>query len=277
MPSPLDPADVRSFYDSDVVIETFNDSFGGLWHTPLGSPRFAGIRDVRHYLCSWLGIDPDHEVLDFGSGVGPTSCDLARYSGCRVRGLNVSAKQVEIARQFARLQDLQGRVSFDLFAGGRLPYGDGAFDRVVFFESVCHVPDKAALFAEFFRVLRPGGIVGGQDWMLPDRPIAPEEFDRYLRPIEVAIAVSLLSMEGYRELLQRAGFRRALGVDARRIFADMGMPPGGPLDEPIRVEGTDDMAARLRKGNAAIGIAYARGLFTVGFVSAERPGFEDQA
>jgi hypothetical protein len=133
------------------------------------------------------------------------------------------------------------------------------------------VPDKALLFAELHRVLKPGGRIGGQDWLLPDEAIAPDDFERYVRPIEVTCAVSLLPRRGYCELLQAAGFRDVNSMAAPEVFATLGMPKHYESDAPIRPSADDDFAARLRKGNAAIGQAWARGLFTVGFVWATRP------
>jgi hypothetical protein len=37
-----------------------------------------------------------------------------------------------------------------------------------------HITDKEALFAEIFRVLRPGGVVAAGDWMsATDGPLSP--------------------------------------------------------------------------------------------------------
>ena len=269
--SPLDSGDVRAFYDSEIVIDTFNAGFSGRWHTALSSARIAGIEDGTDYVCGLLDIDSSHHVLDFGSGVGPTTCDVAVRRKCRVRGVNIAPKQVMMAQEYSRRLGLDARVAFDLSAGERLPYEDGAFDRVVFFESVCHVPDKPALFSELFRVLKPGGRVGGQDWSLPDRVMTPVDFNRYVRPIEIACAVSLVSLAGYSALFEAAGFRDVGHIDAREVFADIGWPQHYDRTAPIEVSETDDLGTRLRKGNAAIGQAQERGLFTVGFVWATRP------
>ena len=51
------------------------------------------------------------------------------------------------------------RVSLDLFADGRLPYGDGAIDAVVLPQALEHMPDPEFMLDEVRRVLRPGGHV----------------------------------------------------------------------------------------------------------------------
>ena len=53
---------------------------------------------------------------------------------------------------------MPGRVRIDQAAlGQRLPYRDGTFDLVVCALAIHYAPDRGAAFAEFFRVLRPGG------------------------------------------------------------------------------------------------------------------------
>src|SRR5262245_35898588 len=124
-------SNVRTLYESDVLIDTFNRGFAGRWHTPV-FPDIPGIVDSDHYVCHLARIGCDHRVLDFGSGVGVTSCGIARIAGCQVRGLNISIKQVRLAIEYAKEVGLGARVSFDHYGGRRFPYGARSFDRAVF-------------------------------------------------------------------------------------------------------------------------------------------------
>src|SRR6185312_11055686 len=72
-----------------------------------------------------------------------------------------------------------------------------------------HVPDKAAVLAECARVLKPGARLAFSDWVA--RPRLEENERRRLETWMAA--VTLQSIEGYRELLARASFRAVEAED----------------------------------------------------------------
>jgi LynF/TruF/PatF family peptide O-prenyltransferase len=262
--------DVLRFYESDVVIDAFNRGFAGRWHTAV-SPDIPGIADSVEYVCHLGRLRKEHHVLDFGSGVGATSCDLAHLTGCRVSGLNISQKQVRLATQHAGEVGLGSRVVFDCYAGRQFPYRSRTFDRATFFESPCHVPHKTLLFTEIFRTLKAGGACVGQDWMLAIDDFSEQDYEQYIRPIEVSCEVSLRSLLGYRALMEAAGFVNVRVIDARDLDPALESSFARPSDERIRVQRGDGFASRLRLGNLALSNAFHRGLFTIGFVYGEKP------
>lgn len=60
------------------------------------------------------------------------------------------------ARGHAAARGLGGRIGFVKVAPGPLPFPAGAIDVVFFKDSIVHLPDKRALMAAVFRVLKPG-------------------------------------------------------------------------------------------------------------------------
>lgn len=56
--------------------------------------------------------------------------------------------------------------------GMSLPFSDGMIDVIICAQVYEHVPDDARLFAEIYRVLRPGGLVffSGPNWLFPIEP-----------------------------------------------------------------------------------------------------------
>jgi SAM-dependent methyltransferase len=96
----------------------------------------------------------------------------ARPSGGGVARAEVTAFDASpVMVRLARHQSA-GRVRIDQAALGKpLPYSDGAFDLIVCALAIHYASDRAAAFAEFCRVLRPGGalVVSTQhpvmDWL----------------------------------------------------------------------------------------------------------------
>lgn len=97
--------------------------------------------------------------LDVGCGLGGTSLLLAERLGFTMTGCNINAAQVERARKTAADRGLTSRARFDVADALDLPYPADAFDFAVLIEVAFHIDDKAALFAELARVVRPGGTV----------------------------------------------------------------------------------------------------------------------
>jgi len=240
---------VRSFYDSSDVIEQFlgADSFEPLvWHTQFPVPRPEGEPiDETSFLLDWAKVRPGLRVLDFGCGMGHL-CRRLAAEGCRVRGLNLSLRQLAIAR---RAGGRAAAIGFDLYGGAALPYTDGAFDRILFQESLCHVPDRPTLFAELARVLRPGGVLAGQDWLACAAGRSGEGA-ALVAPIDEAFRSFLGTAADYCRDAAAAGFLDPETLDVRDL-------PGCPA---------------LARFGGRFRPAVDAGAFTVGFFLARAPG-----
>lgn len=107
-----------------------------------------GPEDPRHRFLAAFAPPDGSEVLDLGCGAG-----LEALRRCRVTGVDLSVRQLELAR--ARLPDAR-LIQADMTA---VDFPDASFDAVVALYSLGHVPPElqAALFARVARWLRPGG------------------------------------------------------------------------------------------------------------------------
>lgn len=118
------------------------------------------------------GLDASHHVLDVGSGVGGTSRCLAREFGCRVTGIDLTEEYCRAAAMLSARAGLAHLVDYRQGDATRLPFDDAAFD-VVWTEHVAmNIPDKALLYAEMHRVLKPGGTLAIYDILAgPSGPV----------------------------------------------------------------------------------------------------------
>lgn len=100
----------------------------------------------------FLRIGPDDRVLDMGCGRGfylKFTRDL--YPMADVVGVELDRPLLHTARaQVPGARVVNGNVY-------ALPFGDGAFTRILFSEVIEHIPDDRAALAELARVLAPGG------------------------------------------------------------------------------------------------------------------------
>jgi ubiquinone/menaquinone biosynthesis C-methylase UbiE len=113
-----------------------------------------------------LGPVTGRQVLDAACGPGLYLRELLER-GAQVTAFDASAVMVNLARR-----QTAGQVRIDQAALGEpLPYPDSAFDLIVCALAIHYASDRAAAFAEFGRVLRPGGaaVVSTQhpamDWL----------------------------------------------------------------------------------------------------------------
>ena len=125
----------------------------------------VGGRPATLALCEQLGLAGGAElsVLDIGCGIGGTARCLASNFDCRVTGIDLTPAYVEAARTLSGWTGLTGRVTFEAGSALAMPFPDDSFDVAVMLHVGMNIEDKAALFAEAARVLRPGGRFGVYD------------------------------------------------------------------------------------------------------------------
>jgi tocopherol O-methyltransferase len=114
-------------------------------------------------------LGPGSRVCDVGCGYGATARWLAAYAGAHVIGLTLSEAQAAYAR---RRPVPNGAPPPEILVRDWLRNGlpGGTFDAVLALESTTHMPERARVFAEMGRVLKPGGRLVACIWMTGERP-----------------------------------------------------------------------------------------------------------
>jgi len=176
---------------------------------PFDQDHYGGLGAVDA-LARRAGITAASRVLDICAGLGGPARFLASRRGCRVVGVELNPGRAAGMERLTRRVGLRHAVSVVRGDATALPFGAGRFDACVSQEALLHVADKAAALTEARRVLVAGGRLAFSDWIahpgLGDVERARLE--------DWMAAVTLQSLDGYRALLGRVGFR---GVEAEDL------------------------------------------------------------
>ena len=169
------------------------------------------------------GIQRGHAVLDVGAGTGDLSF-AAAAQGAQVVAIDLSPGMLAVlerratADQRTRIQPLIGNAQ-------DLPLPDASIDRIITGFTVRNVHDLARAFAEFRRVLRPGGRAVILELSHPPSAVFARLYSFYFDRIAPAVGALLGGdREAYRylprslgpfpkaerlaEMLREAGFQR---------------------------------------------------------------------
>ncbi|MER8478692.1 methyltransferase domain-containing protein [Mesorhizobium sp. M1163] len=144
-------------------------------------------------------------VLDMGCGSGGITLHLIeRHRAAHLTGFDVERPVIETARKRAAARGLARRADFIQAAPGPLPFADGAFDVVFSKDALLHVANKDALFAEIFRVLKPGGVFAASNWMISHDGEPSPEMKAYVAAEGLSFAMA--SPARYVQAMRQAGF-----------------------------------------------------------------------
>jgi arsenite methyltransferase len=160
-------------------------------------------------------LDPGEIVLDLGSGGGIDVLLSARRVGPagKAYGLDMTDEMLALAREnqrkagVANAEFLRGEIE-------HIPLPDGSVDVII---SNCVInlsTDKARVFAEAFRVLRPGGRFAVSDVVV--RGDVPTEIRRSME-LWVGCIAGALEEADYVSGLTRAGFE-AVSIEPTRVY-----------------------------------------------------------
>jgi SAM-dependent methyltransferase len=194
----------------------------------------SGGRPATLELAELAGLGPGMKVIDLGGGLGGPARTLAATRGCDVTVVDITPEFCRAGEWLTRSTGLADRVRFHAGDALATPFADGSFDAVWTQHSTMNIADKAGLYREVRRLLRPGGVFAMHE--VAAGPVQPVLF-----PVpwaETAALSSLIAPERMRQLLAEAGLREVVWRDVTadgmafyqerlRAMAAEGPPPLG--------------------------------------------------
>lgn len=122
------------------------------------------IRSTILHVLAECDLPPTSRILDAGCGVcGPSAHIAEAMPAAFVDAVTISPVQARAAECLLAARRLSDRICVRVADYHALPYPDATFDAALFLESAGHSDDPLRLFAEMFRLLKPGGTLYVKD------------------------------------------------------------------------------------------------------------------
>jgi len=193
-----------------------------------------GGRQATAEFADQLGLRPGMELLDIGSGIGGPARYFAHHRRCRVTGIDLTDEYVRVAGALSGRAGLAASLKFVQGSALALPFPPASFDGAYMLHVGMNIGDKATLFAQAKRALKPGGFFAVYDVMR----VGPGDLAFPVPWARTAESSFVAATDDYRRLLREAGFavekereRCAFAIEffkkMQARVAESGLPPLG--------------------------------------------------
>jgi len=213
-------------FNPDEVAEYYNTTqnhYLRWWNLGKQLSLHYGIRDenaksfaeslinTNRVMMEISGIAAGDRVLDAGCGVGGAALFLNRMKNATVTGISLSERQIRYAREQAKKNYPDAKVSFEVMDFTQTPFPDESFDVIWACESVCQA-DKKAFIKESYRLLRKGGKLIMADFFLT-RGDQEDKNSRIRKWCDSWAVSELVSCDHFIKILSSEGFGSVKSFD----------------------------------------------------------------
>lgn len=206
----------RAYYNSDDADNFYFHVWGGedihigLYRSEYEAIKDASRRTVEHMADKLNGVTKSSRFIDLGSGYGGSARYLCQRYACHVTALNLSEIENQRNRGINQQQGLSGNIevidgSFEHIPLARNEIFDFAWSQ----DAILHSGQRADVFTEVNRVLKPGG-----EFIFTDPMQADDCPPGVLNPVLDRIHLeSLGSFAFYRQQAERLGWHELEVID----------------------------------------------------------------
>jgi SAM-dependent methyltransferase len=159
------------------------------------------------------GIIPGQIILDIGCGAGVDAVFAAQKTGPqgRVSAFDITEGMIEQAKKNSLALGLEN-IDFKVADASEIPYDDNTFDLALSNAVIHLVPDKARVFKDIFRVLKPHGRLVTSDIMTDN--MIPKSLKRhYLASDGLFLYGGIKRDKDYYDEIWKAGFQELEVLD----------------------------------------------------------------
>ncbi|KAI3922555.1 hypothetical protein MKX01_006244 [Papaver californicum] len=164
------PAFVDTFYN--LVTDIYEWGWGQSFHF---SPSIPGKSDKEatriheEVAVDLLNVKPGDKILDAGCGVGGPMRAIAAHSKANVVGITINEYQVNRAKEHNKKAGLDSLCEVVCGNFLQMPFEDNSFDGAYSIEATCHAPKLEEVYAEIYRVMKPGSLFVSYEWVTTDK------------------------------------------------------------------------------------------------------------
>lgn len=190
-----------------------------------------GGRQATENLLSQLNFSEKEHLLDVGCGLGGAARYTSNKYNNRVTGIDLTAEYIETGNVLSKWLNLDNNVSLHQGSALSMPFQDKSFDGVFMLHVGMNIEEKAQLFKEIYRVLKPSSSLGIYDVMRNNE-------GELIYPVPWATNKKtsyLATPSQYKQALEKAGFevtietnRRDFALDFFKVLREKTKTSGGP-------------------------------------------------
>lgn len=194
------------FPDTDATIETNSDIVKGepgstrkVYEQPYVRTLFDAIAPRYDFLNHFLSLGIDilwrcraiqllepyrpERILDVATGTGDLALAASRLHPKQIVGIDISERMIDVGKEKVRAKGLEFVINLEHGEAERLRYESNSFDAITVAFGVRNFSDLKKGLAEFYRVLRNGGVAIILEFSKPRRRAVARVYDAYSRYI----------------------------------------------------------------------------------------------
>lgn len=197
---------------------------------PIDEFHIGGRQATENFL-SQLDFSEQNHILDVGCGLGGASRYVANKYNNSVTGIDLTDEYIKTGNVLSAWLKLDKHVNLHQGSALSMPFDNELFDGAFMLHVGMNIEDKALLFKEIFRVLKPGASFGVYDVMRNNDgdlvypvPWATDESTSHL-----------VAPNQYKSALENAGFevskknnRRDFALEFFKTLREKTEASGGP-------------------------------------------------